>query len=267
MGVFKIMCCKERKTPARIICFLSTVIFFCAVGMIVLSFKFNNDGLSTDLGSAGQYANMAFYILITAAALALIVSLCGCIACKSPKRKLAVCFGCMLLPASILMLGFGVVITGVSSTKEEELRDYCNSYEELGYEGVSKKDQVLLSVRETINDVDETVGSFVSKSMCSYLCPCDLDLTNDENGSKDAWLDVLSDQATLDKFDRCRTIDLDCPEEKQIIYFTSNEELAAFKLLTGFEIQSYSSFADCFNDLRSGNRDTSQISEEKVKEY
>jgi len=71
----------------------------------------------------------------------------------------------------------------------------------------------------------------------------------------------------LDKFDRCRVTDLDCPEEKQLIYFLATEELAAFKLLTGFEIQSYSSFADCFNDLKAGNRDTNQISEEKVKEY
>jgi len=131
----------------------------------------------------------------------------------------------MLLPASILMLTFGVVITGVSSTKEEELRDYCNSYEDLD-SGIdnelpeekkllwSKKDQVLLSVRETINDVDETVGSFVSKSMCSYLCPCNLDLIDDKNGSQAAWLNVLNDQTTLDKFDRCRRDDLDCPEEK-----------------------------------------------------
>jgi hypothetical protein len=170
--------------------------------MIVLSIKFNNDGLSTDLGSAGQYANTAFYGLMTASIIALMAAICGCISCKKSNRCISMCFGCTLLPATIIILVFGIGISSVSSTKEDELREYCAQYETDGFEGVSKEEQVLLSLRETINDVDDTVGGLISSTMCSAVCPCDLDIT-DDNGTQAAWTAIFADDTQLEKFDRC----------------------------------------------------------------
>ena len=41
-------------------------------------------------------------------------------------------------------------------------------------------------------------------------------------------------------------------------------ELAVMSI---YDITAYSTFKDCFNDLKAGNRATDQIPEAKVKEY
>jgi hypothetical protein len=33
----------------------------------------------------------------------------------------------------------------------------------------------MKKLRDTVEEVDYTVGSLVSKTMCSGVCPCDLD--------------------------------------------------------------------------------------------
>jgi hypothetical protein len=93
--------------------------------MILLSIKFNNSGITTDMGSMGDYANFAFYALLGASILACLSAVCGCMACKSQKRCVAWCFGITILPAAIVILGFGVILTGISHSDEQELRQFC----------------------------------------------------------------------------------------------------------------------------------------------
>jgi hypothetical protein len=126
----------------------------------------------------------------------------------------------------------------VSSTKEDELREYCAQYETDGFEGVSKEEQVLLSLRETINDVDDTVGGLISSTMCSAVCPCDLDIT-DDNGTQAAWTAIFADDTQLEKFDRCKVGAVDCDETKAIISFIDDDERQTYETAAGFEIKSY----------------------------
>ena len=37
--------------------------------------------------------------------------------------------------------------------------------------------------------------------------------------------------------------------------------------MTGFDIKAYKTFKSCFDDIMSGDRDTSQVPKEKVDEY
>ena len=50
-----------------------------------------------------------------------------------------------------------------------------------------------------------------------------------------------------------------CTEEEEIVVYQGIGTIAA---LTGFDIQAYKTFQDCFADIVDGNRDTEQISEE-----
>jgi len=119
------MCFEERKVPATIVCILSGITLAIAVVMILLSIRFNNSGISTDLGSMGDYANTAFYMLITASIIALASSVCGILSCACKNRLFVVLFGCTLLPAALIMTIFGVMLTGVSNTDEAQLREFC----------------------------------------------------------------------------------------------------------------------------------------------
>ena len=53
--------------------------------------------------------------------------------------------------------------------------------------------------------------------------------------------------------------------EKQIIY-TDGTGPTVLEM-TGYDIDAYTTFFRCFDDLAAGNRDTSQIPEEDVKKY
>ena len=77
------------------------------------------------------------------------------------------------------------------------------------------------------------MGSLVSKAMCSNLCACDI--SNIPASVREEWLAVKSDQAILDKFDRCipEPIDLtnpfvevedDCDREKAIVMYDGSPE-------------------------------------------
>jgi len=245
---------------------LSFVILILAVCMIVLSVRFNNNGLSTELGSAGEYANLAFYGLMTASVIALMSALCGCISCKSSNRCCTVIFGCTLLPATILVLVFGITVSSVSYTNEAELKEYCARYDTQGYEGMAKEEEMLLALRETINDVDDTVGNLISTRMCSVVCPCDIEIT-DDIGTQATWLEIFNDDAELEKFGRCRFEVDGCDASKAIISFTSDEEREVFEEFAGYDIKSYKTFSECFDDMKDGNRTTDQVPEEDVKQY
>ena len=167
------MCFEERSKPAAIVGCLSVILFLIAVGMIILSVRFNNEGLSTDLGSMGDYTNFAFFALLAAAISALLTAICGCLVCKIPKRWLAVCFGCTLLPAALIMTVFGFLLTGISHTDEEKFQEFCvEDYAE--FNSTSAKDEWTKKLRETIDEVDYKIGGLVSEVMCSNICPCDI---------------------------------------------------------------------------------------------
>lgn len=119
------MCFEERKIPAAIVGVLSVIVLILAIVMIFLSIRFNNSGLSTDLGSMSDYSNFAFIFLMSASILALLASICGIITCKVKNRCVAVCFGCSLLPAALIISVFGVILGTISHTSDEDLQSFC----------------------------------------------------------------------------------------------------------------------------------------------
>ena len=194
------MCFEERKIPAAIVGILSVILFILAVVMILLSIKFNNSGLSTDLGSMGDYTNVAFYILLTASIVALMSAICGCLSCKIKHRCITVCFGLTLLPAALAIVIFGVLLTGVSNTDEAKIKEFCVSNQE-EFDSTKTSDKFLAELRGTIEEVDYKIGSQVSSVMCSNLCPCDRSEESSEVSAK--WDAFIADAALLTKFDRC----------------------------------------------------------------
>ena len=97
------MCFEERKIPACIVGTLSVITLLLSLTMVVLAIRFNNSGLSTDLGEMGDYANFAFYALLAASILALGAACCGIATCKWSNRCIAVVFGYTLLPAACII--------------------------------------------------------------------------------------------------------------------------------------------------------------------
>jgi len=115
-------------------------------------------------------------------------------------------------------------------------------------------------LKTTVDNVDYKVGSFVSKAMCSNLCPCDV--TDVPESVRDEWRALESNGAKLTEYDRC--LDVNCDEDKLLVMMFDN---TALSIMTEFDIPAYSTFKDCFTDLKGGKRDTRQVPEEKVKEY
>jgi hypothetical protein len=187
------------------------ILFLIAVVMILLSIKFNNSGLSTDLGSMGDYTNVAFYILLSASIVALLSAICGCLSCKIKHRMVTVCFGCTLLPAALLIVIFGVLLTSVSNTDEAKIKEFCVSDKE-EFDNTKTSDKFLAELRGTIDEVDYKIGSQVSSVMCSNLCPCD---RSEESAEVTAlWQAFIADQALLTKYDRCNEGDSGCDKDK-----------------------------------------------------
>merc|ERR1719273_441799 len=119
----------------------------------------------------------------------------------------------------------------------------------------------MVKLRETVETVDYTIGKLVSKNMCSKVCPCNfVDIPKDEQGF---WLgEKFADTNVLDYYGRCNSeYTSTCEAEKDIIYVTQKSQ--SIVDMTGYDIPTYSSFKDCFEDLKSGKRDSAQVSEEK----
>ena len=121
----------ERKIPAAIIGVLSTVVLLLSLLMIYLSLRFNSGvgGLEYKLGNMGEgigdYANVAFVALLIASIVALMSSICGILTCCKANRCIAFVFGCTLLPATLTLLTFGMILSTVSHTSEEDLTEFC----------------------------------------------------------------------------------------------------------------------------------------------
>jgi hypothetical protein len=236
--------------------------------MIVLAIRFNNSGMSTDLGSMGDYANVAFYFLISASIVAFMSACCGLLTCKCTNRCIAVIFGCTLLPAALIIVVFGFLLTGISGTDEAKLNEFCVKDLE-AFKETTAKDEWTKQLRETIDEVDYQVGSTVSSLMCSAVCPCNVeDVPSTEgNDVKKEWAEVLTNQEMLTKYDRCLEPGVGgCTEEKALYMFDGDNDFVK-QIMEEFGITAYKTFKDCYNDLREGKRSTDQITEEQAKEY
>jgi len=152
---------------------LSGITLILSVLMIVLAVRFNNSGISTDLGSMGDYANVAFIFLLTASIVAFMAACLGLLTCKCENRCFAVIFGCTLLPAALVIVVFGFMLTGISGTDEAKINEFCVKDIET-FKETTSKDAWTKQLRETIDEVDYQVGGTVSRVMCSALCPCDV---------------------------------------------------------------------------------------------
>ena len=167
---------------------LSVLTLVLSIVMIALSIRFNNSGLTTDLGKMSDYSNFAFVALLIASIIAFMAACCGMLTCKCTNRCIAVVFGCTLLPAALVIVTFGFILTGVSHTSEADLQEFCvKDYD--AFKETEGKDNFLAQARETVEQVDYTVGSVVSKLMCSNLCPCNIsDLPREPVDVRLAWL-------------------------------------------------------------------------------
>ena len=258
------MCCESRKLPAGIVGCLAFVTLILSVVMILLAFRFN-----AQYGAVSEYSNFAFIALLAASIIACMAACCGIAACRCTNRCIAVCFGCTLLPAALFITGFGFVLTGVSHTDEETLNKFCTlDYTEFENTEAEGGDEVQMQLRETIDQVDYQVGSLVSKLMCSNVCPCDIsDLPTEPVDVRAEWLALSNDNEALDRFDRCNGNSFfstcSVSGERVVVFYDGYDTDS----MVDYDIQAYSTFSDCFDDLRSGNRSTEQVSEEKVKEY
>ena len=173
------MCCSDRKIPAAIVGTLACLTLFLSFTMLVFAVRFNNDGLTAEVGEAGDYQNDAFFLLAGAAGIAFIFSVFGLCTCCCKSRCCTQVLGCTLLPAAILICVFGMTLTSVSHTSEADLQDFC-SVDITNFEDMTERDKGAQMTRETIQEIDTQLGAFVSANMCSYLCPCDLDLKEDD---------------------------------------------------------------------------------------
>jgi len=229
------MCFEERKIPAAIVGVFSIILFIISLVMIALSVKFNNSGLSTDLGSMGDYTNVAFIVLLTASIVALMSAICGCLSCKIKNRIVTVCFGLTLLPAAVAIIVFGAILTGISNTPESEIREFCVSNQE-EFDDTKTSDKFLAELRGTIEEVDYKIGDLISSAMCSNLCPCDRTGESPEVQAK--WTAVFADQTLLTKYDRCIPATPGCDIERAIVFFQGDE----LEIMKQFGMSAYGTF-------------------------
>ena len=87
--------------------------------------------------------------------------------------------GCTLLPIAILICVFGMTLTSVSHTSNEDLQSFCD-VDITNFEDMTERDKGAQMLRESIQKIDTEMGAFVSSRMCSNICPCDLNFREDE---------------------------------------------------------------------------------------
>ena len=100
--------------------------------------------------------------------------------------------------------------------------------------------------------------------MCSGLCPCDVaDVPESEgNNVKQKWEEVFTNQALLTKYERCLDPrEANCDVDKALFIYDNKNDFVR-EIMEKYNIQAYKTFQDCYNDLRSGKRNTEQVTEE-----
>lgn len=109
-------------------------------------------------------------MLLTFSLIALFVGIagttCGCAPCATGNRVYPVLFGIPLMMVWLVFLIMGSVVTGVSTTSQDTLQEFCDG---------DAPDSVMW-LSNTINAVDEAVNSYSGQLMCSEYCPCPSEL-------------------------------------------------------------------------------------------
>jgi hypothetical protein len=73
----------------------------------------------------GDYANGSFYFLLIGSLVALAAGICGLLSVCIKNRIVVFVFGLTLFPAAMVILITGGIVLGVSSTKEDDLKEFC----------------------------------------------------------------------------------------------------------------------------------------------
>ena len=135
------MCVTNRKIPSCVVAIFSSITLVLSLVMIILAIRFNNSGLSSNMGEFDDYTNEAFLLLLCAAIVTLIASLFGLVLYCCKSKCCAVIFGCLLLPTASFVLVFGFTIGVISNTDESTLRQFCS--DDPNYQG--EKDSKYIS--------------------------------------------------------------------------------------------------------------------------
>ena len=163
------MCVTNRKIPSCVVAIFSSITLLLSLVMVILSIRFNNSGLSSNMGDFDDYSNGAFLVLLAAALVAMVSAFFGLLLYCCKSRFCAVIFGCLLLPAASYVLLFGFGIATISNTDESTLRQFCSDDPNYEAENDSK---YISRARKRVETLDDTMGNFVSEQMCSKNCPC-----------------------------------------------------------------------------------------------
>lgn len=181
-----------------------------------------------------------YYLLMVVACSATFIGLWGLLLSCCKDRCLAITFGCMLTPSTVITIGLGFFLTTFSRATKEEIAAFCGdkNVDKEALDEVERWNSAQLFVKK----VDFDLGEIISRKMCSQVCPC----PKVENRAE--WLTITND-------------DLVAYERTQEPISGSGLEPLDF---SGRANKLYSTFEECFSDLRAGK--TSEVNSE-VKKY
>ena len=124
--------------------------------------KIATDGEVTDISNV---VRSTFYLLMVVACSACFLGLWGIFLSCCKDRCLAITFGCMLTPSTILTIGLGFFLTAFSRASQEELAAFC------GDKNVDREvlDEVQRwnSAQLFVKKIDFDLGEIISKKMCT----------------------------------------------------------------------------------------------------
>ena len=149
------MCVSNRKIPEVIVAIFSGVTLLLAVVMVVLAIRFNQSGLSSDLGEFDDYTNTAFLSLGMAAVVTILTGIFGLTLYCCKHRLCAVIFGCLLLPAASFVFIGGFMIATISNTDVATLRQFCS--DDPNYESENDS-RYITRARARVEEIDGTMG-------------------------------------------------------------------------------------------------------------
>lgn len=71
--------------------------------------------------------------------------------------------------------------------------------------------------------MDRDLSTIASSKMCSFTCPCNLEMDASNIKVQENWLNLLTNNATLESYDRCfrkpAEKQADCNETKAVVYY------------------------------------------------
>ena len=223
------MCVTNRKIPTLGVTIFSVITLLLSLVMAVFAIRFNNSGLTKNLGEFDDYTNEAFLILLGASCVALVASICGLTVSCCKKKICTIIFGCVLLPAASCVLLFGFTLALVSNTDSSTLTQFCS--EDPNYEAEANS-KYIASARESVAELDDVMGNFVSQQMCSETCPCNA-ITDPTVA--ESWTDMS--ESDLNKYNRTKT---------------GGSEYIPLNFLDANAGRSYDTFKACYEEIRSG---------------